>query len=278
MDQTDITAAIRFAIREPSPRRVSDTDITNVTLRAARILGLRIKEKAPSFFAERKSLTSNSNVFAWPSACTKIVKIWDYGGSAGTITGAADSGSGLIRITEVDHGYADEDIVTIHDVVGCTEANGTWQIDLVDDDTYDLLGSTFSNAYTSGGKSFEEKTSMVEITKINISDQSGSNSYKWYPRGRYVVVDDTGYTYDIIIDYEYSAIAITDIPVEYHEYLISWPVVNLIDIPDPESREYHDRIKVLNYHQSIIKMVDNDIDTHLEASSEPTQIRNVWGR
>jgi hypothetical protein len=68
-----------------------------------------------------------------------------------TITGAADNGSGLIRITSAGHGLTTGEWVRIYDVVGTTEANGTFEITVINADTFDLIGSAFANAYTSGG-------------------------------------------------------------------------------------------------------------------------------
>lgn len=68
-----------------------------------------------------------------------------------SITGAADNGSGRIRVTATAHGRSTNDAVVISGVVGTTEANGKWTVTKVDDDTLDLNGSTFTNAYTSGG-------------------------------------------------------------------------------------------------------------------------------
>lgn len=69
-----------------------------------------------------------------------------------TITGAAAS-AGLIRITSNAHGYTDGDYVFVASVVGTTEANGYWQVINTTTNTYDLAGSTFANAYVSGGTS-----------------------------------------------------------------------------------------------------------------------------
>lgn len=68
-----------------------------------------------------------------------------------TITNAADDGSGNIRITSNAHGLADGDYVYIASVTGTTEANGYWQIEDVATNTFDLVGSTFANAYSAGG-------------------------------------------------------------------------------------------------------------------------------
>lgn len=69
-----------------------------------------------------------------------------------TITGAANNGSGLIRITVAStSSLTTGDVRTISGVLGTTEANGTWTITVINGTTFDLQSSTFTNAYTSGG-------------------------------------------------------------------------------------------------------------------------------
>jgi len=68
-----------------------------------------------------------------------------------TITGAANNGSGLIRITSNGHKLRTGDHVTISSVGGCTEANAAWVVTVATANTFDLNNSTFTNAYTSGG-------------------------------------------------------------------------------------------------------------------------------
>jgi hypothetical protein len=69
-----------------------------------------------------------------------------------TITGAADNGSGLIRITVADTStLTTGDVKTISAVGGVTAANGTWTITVINGTTFDLDGSTFAGVYTSGG-------------------------------------------------------------------------------------------------------------------------------
>lgn len=72
---------------------------------------------------------------------------------APTITGATDNGSGLIRITVATTAmtFATGDQKTISGVGGTTEANGNWTITAVDATHFDLQGSAFVHAYTSGG-------------------------------------------------------------------------------------------------------------------------------
>ena len=70
-----------------------------------------------------------------------------------TVTGAANNGSGLIRITTsaTSHNLNTGDHVTISGIVGTTEANAGWTITVITANTFDLVGSTFTNAYISGG-------------------------------------------------------------------------------------------------------------------------------
>lgn len=68
------------------------------------------------------------------------------------ITGAANNGSGLIRITATAHTFATGNFITITGVGGTVEANAAnWRITFINANTFDLVGSTFTNAYTSGG-------------------------------------------------------------------------------------------------------------------------------
>lgn len=78
------------------------------------------------------------------------------------ISGAANNGSGLIRLTVTGHGYATSDVVYVDEIGGTIEAKGKWTITKINNDTFDLQGSTFANAYTSGGI-----TSKTPITIIN---------------------------------------------------------------------------------------------------------------
>ena len=94
------------------------------------------------------------------------------------ITGAANNGSGLIRITCTGHGYSTSDVVYIDEVAGTIEAKGKWTITKIDNNTFDLVGSAFSNAYTSGG--------IATKTPITIIDG-------------YTFVDTDGTEYDIVI-------------------------------------------------------------------------------
>jgi hypothetical protein len=69
------------------------------------------------------------------------------------ISGAGNNGSGLIRITTTkNHRFATGNKITITGVGGTVEANGASQtITVITATTFDIVGSTFTNAYTSGG-------------------------------------------------------------------------------------------------------------------------------
>lgn len=67
------------------------------------------------------------------------------------ITGAVNA-VGLIRITATGHGLSTGNVVDIGGVLGTTEANRTgWVVTVIDANTLDLQGSSFANAYVSGG-------------------------------------------------------------------------------------------------------------------------------
>lgn len=71
---------------------------------------------------------------------------------AQSVSGAANNGGGLIRLTVEDTTVlVDGDFYTFSAVGGVPNANGTFAIDIINATHIDLLGSTFAGAYTSGG-------------------------------------------------------------------------------------------------------------------------------
>ncbi len=66
------------------------------------------------------------------------------------VSNAVNNGNGLIRLTVTGHTYNTDDVVYFFGVHGTTEANGQWTVTVVDANTLDLQGSSFSNAYKTG--------------------------------------------------------------------------------------------------------------------------------
>jgi len=241
MTSDEINALIRRGIREPKPKYVGDDDITDSNNTAINIIGQRLLANEPEYFKTRISINSDTNKFAIPSACDRILRIWDLGENAFSVSGAADNGSGLVRITtSAAHGLASEDIVTIHDIAGTTEANGTFQATLVDTTNIDLVGSTFSNGYTSGGKLFKEDADLQVVTRVNSNEALAVETYRWYLDGSNVVIDDPDYTYDLIMNYRYVPSALSEIPSKFHFGIVSYGVIDLITIPPNNDKNYRD--------------------------------------
>lgn len=72
-------------------------------------------------------------------------------GTPVAITNAANNGAGLIRITAAGHGLLTGEGTEIENVLGTTEANTHWVVTRINANDFDLQGSTFTNAYVSGG-------------------------------------------------------------------------------------------------------------------------------
>jgi len=81
---------------------------------------------------------------------SSIGQVHTPGGGA-SIFGAANNGSGLIRLTvDSTAPFTTGDVLTVNGVLGTVEANGTWTITVISGTTLDLQGSTFVNTYVSG--------------------------------------------------------------------------------------------------------------------------------
>jgi hypothetical protein len=82
---------------------------------------------------------------------------------AGTSVSTCVSSAGLIKVTtSMVHGLATDDVVYITGVLGTTEANGAWYVTFVDANEFTLQGSTFTNAYVSGGIVYEPTVTTVQ--------------------------------------------------------------------------------------------------------------------
>jgi hypothetical protein len=91
-----------------------------------------------------------------------------FTGNTLTINNCADNGSGLIRTTTTaTNALVTGQIVGIINVVGTTEANNVWTVTAIDATNFDLQGSTFSNAYSSGGTAFVIRNAVVLQSATN---------------------------------------------------------------------------------------------------------------
>ena len=270
MTEAEITAAIRRGIRDYSGRLVSDSDISDVITRGIKILGLEVKEIAPDWFNKRVSVSSDTHVFSFPSDCLTVLRVWDLKTNAKSVTGATNASP--IVITSAAHGFSDDEIVVVHDVGGNTAANGTWKVASSATNTFELYGSTGNAAYTSGGKIFELKSTIKQIRRINLEESTFTNKAAWFPQERNIVVDHPDFTYDIMVDYIASIDETTDIPAEYHDFLISFGIIDLLEIPPPTDPDYNILTTTLNLHIQRLEKIRADINRTLKSSVEPKHI------
>ncbi len=283
MDEATLNILIRAAIREPQPRRVSDAILTASKQKAVNLIGQRLLGAEPDYFRKRVSLSSYTNRFSLPSDLDHLLAVWDMETNALSVSGAADNGSGAIRITtSAAHGLATGDIVTIHDVAGTTEANSTWAVTYVDSTNFDLQNSTFANGYTSGGKVFEEKN-YDRIVRTESSENLATDDTKWYLDGSVIVVDDPDFTYDVIINYRYTPsttveTALTQIPEKFHFGIESFCVLDLAPIAADTPDDYKKLQPTLEIHTGLLSqammMIDNfKISQESKALSDVSRIK-----
>ncbi len=87
------------------------------------------------------------------------------------VSGAADNGSGAIRLTTATMtglGIASNDLLSVSGVGGTVEANGQWAVTVVNATHLDLQGSTFTHAYTSGGQvNFNPAVAVGTLATLN---------------------------------------------------------------------------------------------------------------
>lgn len=81
------------------------------------------------------------------------------------VTGAANNGAGLIRLTVAAHAYETGDKVNIAGVGGVPNATGQWIVTFIDANNFDLKLSTWgASAYTTGGTSLRYFAGMLAQT------------------------------------------------------------------------------------------------------------------
>jgi len=118
------------------------------------------------------------------------------------VTGAVDNGSGLIRLTVTAHQITTGKEIVVADVGGTTEANSTvanpsWTATSVDANTIDLQGSTFSNAYTSGGTIYGINTGFQTFSTAFLDLHDNSFNGLNTRRNSYVTAQPSGLTLNV---------------------------------------------------------------------------------
>lgn len=100
----------------------------------------------------------NATTFNLPDFRGFVPRGWDHAAgrdpntAALSVTGAANNGSGAIRLTVASTATLSTGMtVTVKNVGGVSNATGKWSITVVSSTTLDLVGSTWSGTYTSGG-------------------------------------------------------------------------------------------------------------------------------
>jgi surface protein len=99
----------------------------------------------------KPTITTDFGTIARTSASDEARRLMNGTSTTKAVTNAVNNGSGLIRITAVGHGLTTNNKVFIKGIVGTTEANGLATVTVIDADNFDIDGSTFTNAYISGG-------------------------------------------------------------------------------------------------------------------------------
>lgn len=85
------------------------------------------------------------------------------------ISAVANNGAGLVRITRAAHGLTGGDSVTVADVSGVPGANGTFAVAVVDANSFDLVGSSFSGSYVNTGwASFSRNLGPATGTEVKV--------------------------------------------------------------------------------------------------------------
>ena len=93
------------------------------------------------------------------------------------VTGAANNGGGLCRVTAPGHGLFGGATVIVEGVAGATGVNGAHTVTVVDANTLDLDGSTFGGTYTSGGTLGYFSQADLGLRYLEFYDATGGSNF-----------------------------------------------------------------------------------------------------
>ncbi len=121
-------------------------DSRNKTGSRSRNVGITGRRRGP--WSVDMDLNPSGTLGTVPDSDPLIQAAFGQASTAGSgtvsVTGAADNGSGIVRITATSHGLSTGDTVVIDGVVGTTEANGFHRAVVNDANTFDLYGVAFA--------------------------------------------------------------------------------------------------------------------------------------
>lgn len=107
-----------------------------------------------------------------------------------SVVTTSNAGGGIAIQTTVAHGLTTGDWVTIGQVNGTTEANGTWSISVVDSTHFTLDGSTYTHAYTSGGLVLVPSPIVSNGGNLYLREDPGTSASSGGPSGTGLSIPD----------------------------------------------------------------------------------------
>lgn len=124
------------------------------------------------------------------------------------VTGTADAG-GLVRLTLAStRGLMTGNTMVVTGIVGTTEANGTWVITVIDATHVTLTGTTYANAYVSGGSTstsagymrvvsdgayvVEDSNAITAITRASPGVFSYTNTHYTLQNNDWIFIENVG--------------------------------------------------------------------------------------
>ena len=129
-----------------------------------------------------------------------IRKFLKLGNSSVAITNVVNNGSGACRVTAASHGYTTNDYVLVNRVTGATGCNGLFRVTVIDANTFDLIGSTFGGAYSSGGATccYAAFCILEDMSEVDVAlDGIDIYSYAGEVRINNVVVSGNNFTANV---------------------------------------------------------------------------------
>ncbi len=143
----------------------------------------KISSAAPSV-AVPSTVYRPFDIFGYYNAGALAIECLSWADVSGSITNATNATP--IVVTSAGHGLSNGDIIYIVSVGGNTAANGIWQVANVAADTFELVGSAGSGAYTSGGTWRNLRPSRATAIVTNGTGMTGIYTKSGDPTRRYL--------------------------------------------------------------------------------------------